>query len=93
MTNTVILIQLHTLVFNGVRPKKTHALGFLLGEVAKFDNTFQEFADFCDKATKYYMENRYPPGPPAEYSYEEIKESLDNAWKLIKKIQEKTGIM
>ena len=80
------------LIYNGIKPKRTHDLGILLNEAVKFEDTLEEFIDFCDKVTKYYIENRYPPGSPVEYRFEEIKESLDNAWSLIRKIREKTGI-
>ena len=80
------------LAYNRKKPKWTHDLGTLLAEAVEFENTLDEFIDFCDKATKYYIENRYPPGPSVEYTFEEIKESLDNAWRLIRKIREKTGI-
>ncbi|VUT25112.1 MAG: HEPN domain protein [Candidatus Methanolliviera sp. GoM_oil] len=80
------------LIYNGIKPKRTHDLSILLNEAVKFEDTLEEFIDFCDKATKYYIENRYPPGPPIEYRFEEIKKSLDNAWRLIRKIREKTGI-
>ncbi|VUT24036.1 MAG: HEPN domain protein [Candidatus Methanolliviera sp. GoM_asphalt] len=80
------------LIYNGIKPKRTHDLSILLNEAVKFEDTLGEFIDFCDKATKYYIENRYPPGPSIEYRFEEIKKSLDNAWRLIRKIREKTGI-
>ena len=31
--------------------------------------------DICEKASKYYLEDRYPP-VPVEYEYEEIKSDL-----------------
>jgi HEPN domain-containing protein len=63
-----------------------------MGEIIKDEPSLKEFIDFCDKATKYYIEDRYPPGPPVMYSCDEIKESLDTACKLIEIIKGKTGI-
>lgn len=80
------------LVFKGIIPKKTHDLVQLIGEIIKDNPWIEEFVDFCDKATKYYIEERYPPGPPVMYSYQEIKESLDLTCKLIKMLQEKTEV-
>lgn len=80
------------LVFKGIAPKKTHDLVQLIGGIIKDNPSFEEFVDFCDKATRYYLEDRYPPGPPVMYSYEEIKESLELACKLIKMLQVETEV-
>lgn len=60
--------------------------------VIELDRNFGEFIDLCRKATKYYIEERYPPGPTPQYSYEEIKADLAKAWELIRKIREKCKI-
>lgn len=80
------------LVFHGERYPKIHELDTLLHLVSRFDTRFDAFIDFCEKATAYYIEDRYPPGPPQVYSYEEIKEDLDEAWSLIRKIRERVEI-
>lgn len=48
--------------------------------------------EFCEKATRYYVEDCYPPGPPAQYTYEEIKADLDLAWQLIRLIQREADL-
>jgi len=49
------------------------------------------FVDLCEKATKYYMEDRYPLGPPPEYSREEIRADLELTWELVREIRQKAG--
>ena len=38
------------------------------------------------------IEDRYPLGPPAEYSREEIKVDLDLAWQLVKLIRQEVEL-
>ncbi|HHT9154981.1 MAG TPA: HEPN domain-containing protein [Candidatus Tripitaka sp. YC43] len=80
------------LVLKSIPPRKTHNLDFLLKGVIEFDKDFGEFIDLCRKATKYYIEERYPPSPTPQYSYEEIEADLAKAWELIRKIREKCKI-
>lgn len=80
------------LVLHGKKPPKIHELDVLINHIADFDNALGDFLDICEKASKYYLADRYPPGPPAEYGYEEIKSDLDRAGNLIKKIKAKAGI-
>ncbi len=79
------------LVFNGIKPPRIHELDTLLNHIGRFDDSFNGFLELCEKASRYYIEERYPPGPIIEYSYEEIKTDLDNAWNLIRKVITKTG--
>lgn len=55
-----------------------------------FDSALGDFLDLCEKASRDYIENRYPPGPVAEYGYDELKTDLDKAQKLTEKIRAKT---
>jgi hypothetical protein len=65
-------------------------LDTLLNLVAKTEpDLYSPYIDICEKATRYYIEERYPPGPPAEYSRDEIKADLDMAWRLVKVIRGK----
>lgn len=77
------------LVFHGIKPPKIHELDTLLNIAAEINSDFKDYLDLCEKASKYYIEDRYPPGPPADYSYEEIKKDLEEANDLIKKISQK----
>ena len=63
------------LVANAVKPPKIHELDSLLRKASKIDiSVYEPFIDLCEKATKYYFEGRYPPGPPAFYTYQELKD-------------------
>ena len=81
------------LVLQGDRPPWVHELDTLLTLVANFEaDLYDPFIELCEKATRYYVEDRYPPGPPAEYSREEIRADLDLAWELVRVIRGKTGL-
>jgi hypothetical protein len=48
---------------------------------------YDPFIDLCEKATRYYLEERYPPGPPVEYTHDEIEVDLDLTSELIRTIR------
>lgn len=78
------------LVLKGQRPPWVHELDTLLNLVSKAEpDLYSPYIDLCEKATRYYFDERYPPGPPAEYSREEIKADLDLAWQLARVIRAK----
>ena len=52
------------LVLHGKKPPKIHELDTLLNRIGTFDDSFIDFLDLCEKASRYYIEHRYPPGPP-----------------------------
>jgi len=80
------------LVLKGQKPLWTHELDTLLNLAEKFDpDLYSPFIELCERATRYYIEDRYPPGPPPEYDREEMKADLDLAWELVKKIRQKAG--
>jgi HEPN domain-containing protein len=79
------------LVLHGKKPPRIHELDVLLNHIAAFDDAFDDFLDLCEKASRYYIDGRYPPGPAVEYGYEEIKSDLDKAWELIGKIRARAG--
>lgn len=66
------------LVWHGKRPPRPHELDTLLDQVTTIDDRLSEYLDLCEKATRFYVEDRYPPGPPVEYSPEEIREDLES---------------
>jgi HEPN domain-containing protein len=74
------------LVLHGKKPPKIHELDALLNRIGAFDDSFNDFLALCEKASRYYIEDRYPPGPVVEYEYNEIKADLDKAWELIRNI-------
>lgn len=81
------------LVLQGQRPPWVHELDTLLNRVSQLEpDLYPQFIELCEKATRYYIEERYPPGPPAEYSREEIKADLDLTWQLVRSIRQRAGL-
>lgn len=60
----------------------------LVSEVTSYDKAFEQFLDFARIVSAFYLEDRYPPGPPVDYPREEIADILEQAGKLIAKIKE-----
>lgn len=79
------------LALNGKRPPRIHELDTILNHVIAFDDSLAGFLDICEKVSLYYIEARYPPGPPMEYDRQEIKRDLDSAWELARKIRAKAN--
>ena len=78
------------LVLHGQKPPRIHELDTILNHIMSFDNSLADSLGLCEKVSRYYIEARYPPGPPAEYERSEIKHDLDSAWELIRGIREKS---
>lgn len=64
------------LVFKNVNPLKTHHLEKLAHDCAHFEKGFAEFLDDCLLLSRYYIETRYPPLVPIEYTKAEAKEAI-----------------
>jgi HEPN domain-containing protein len=77
------------LVLHGKNPPHIHELDVLINRITVFDDSFVKFLDLCEKASRYYLQDRYPPGPLVEYDYEDIKSDLEKAWEMIRYIQTK----
>jgi HEPN domain-containing protein len=75
------------LLFQGWKLKKIHDLEELLTEALEFQGDFSIYLDFARKVTAYYIEDRYPPGPPQDYPRDEIGKDLEMAEELIEKIK------
>ncbi len=81
------------LVLNGKEPPWIHELDTLLKKIEKISpGLYQPFIELCEKATQFYVEGRYPPGPPMEYTREEIKTDLALTYQLVEMIRERAGI-
>lgn len=76
------------LLFKGWRLKKTHDLRELMDRAREYDTTFSDYQDMARRLTAYYLEDRYPPGPPADYPREEIAEVMGQTERLIARIKE-----
>lgn len=80
------------LVLHGEKPPRVHDLDTLLNLAARFDGAlYAPFIDLCEKATRYYVEDRYPPGPPRTYPREQLKGDLDQARDLVRHIRSRVG--
>ncbi|MHB9030061.1 MAG: HEPN domain-containing protein [Candidatus Latescibacterota bacterium] len=80
------------IVLHGKNPPKIHELDVLLSQAARYDKRLNPFLELCEKATKYYLEDRYPPGPLVQYSYAEIKGDMEKTDELIRNMREIIGI-
>ena len=78
------------LIYHGWKLRKTHDLRRLVAEASKYDPGLADFRDFARKATAYYLEHRYPPGPPNDHPAEEIADLLEQTEKLVSRIREAT---
>ncbi|RLC66097.1 MAG: hypothetical protein DRI48_05485 [Chloroflexi bacterium] len=77
------------LVLHGIKPPRIHDLDVLLNRASEIaPDLYEPFIDLCEKATRYYLDERYPPGPPVEYSREEIGADLDLTWELVRTLRE-----
>ena len=79
------------LISKGWRLKKTHDLVALMDGAIEYDAVFSDYLDMARRLTAYYLEDRYPPGPPTDYPREEIAHVLEQTEKLIARIQKKGG--
>jgi len=66
-----------------MKPPRIHELDYLLHQIETVEPGFGSFLEFCEKASGYYLETRYPPGPVFVYSYDDIKVDLTTAQDLI----------
>ena len=78
------------LVLRGERPPRVHDLDTLLGRVADFEpDLYDPYIELCERATRYYLEDRYPPGPPPDYDRDEVAADLQSTRQLISALQER----
>jgi len=77
------------LVYNGVGYKRIHDLEELVKVCGDIDKDFLNFLEECSSITEYYFESRYPLGGIMDYPLEEVKDSLDVAYKIIDLVNDK----
>ncbi|MDI6777094.1 MAG: HEPN domain-containing protein [Syntrophales bacterium] len=81
------------LVLKGQRPPWVHELDTLLNLASKVEpGLYSPYIDLCEKATRYYLEERYPPGPMLDYTREELRTDIDLVWQLVGVIRGKAGL-
>ena len=77
------------LVLHGRKPPRIHELDALLDLVCDMHPSLDAYRELCEKASRYYIEARYPTQAPVEYDREEIKTDLAAASHLIDTIRAK----
>lgn len=75
------------LLSKGWKLRRIHNLEVLLNEAIVFAPSLEEFRGECQKMTQYYLEERYPALFSESLMFAEIKESLEIAEKMIKRIE------
>jgi hypothetical protein len=64
----------------------------LLNQVSQFEaDLYEPYIELCERATRYYLEDRYPPGPPTDYSRDEIAADLGLAWEMVRLLRHRAG--
>lgn len=75
------------LLYNGEQPPLIHDLKILLDSCTKYNERFSQFGDICKELNPYYIETRYEPGAPEDFSREEAKEIYQKAERVIEFIK------
>jgi HEPN domain-containing protein len=75
------------LVARHVNPRAIHHLEELAKDCAKFDKGFLELLDSCLALTRYYIETRYPPLVPIEYTKKEARTAIEMSEEIVKFVQ------
>ena len=76
------------LIYHGWQLIRTHNLVFLVSETIKYNKHLAGFIDLAGKLTSQYIDERYPPGPIAEFSPAETSELLAETQNLIAMLKE-----
>ena len=74
------------LLSRGWMLRRIHNLETLLEDAIIYEASLEKFRIDCQKATYYYIKERYPLLVVSELTQEEVKGSLESANKLISKI-------
>lgn len=78
------------LVSQHLRPKKIHDLVKLVEQCSIVDRDFKEIEENCHFLRDFYIEARYPLGPPVVYPKQTAKEALEKTKEIIDLIKKKT---
>ncbi len=74
------------LLSKGWELEKTHNLVKLIDYAVEYDPSFEEFREICQRATPYYIIDRYPFFIRSEIPEKEIRKGLKKARELKNKI-------
>jgi HEPN domain-containing protein len=72
------------LLEKGWELQKTHALYTLLDYAIEFDSGLENFRSLCERATSYYLTERYPQLATPELTRKDIEKDLEEARRFIK---------
>lgn len=80
------------LVFQGVKFPKIHDLVALLNLCLRKKKAFVGLKESVEVLNQYYIEAKYPPDMPIEYSKEEAKQAIVKAASVLKTITSKIRV-
>ncbi|MCG2685967.1 HEPN domain-containing protein [Candidatus Parcubacteria bacterium] len=80
------------LLHTGEQPPLIHDLKILLDRCIKHNGSLSEFSDTCKELNPYYIETRYEPGSPKDFTHEEAEEIYQKAEKIINYIKSSLDI-
>lgn len=75
------------LFFNGKQPPLIHDLKVLLDKCVEVDEALSKFDSDCRDLNPYYIETRYEPGAPGDFSEDETRETYQKAERIIEVIK------
>lgn len=75
------------LLHKGEQPPLIHDLKILLDKCIEYDENLFQFSDTCKELNPYYIETRYEPGSPEDFTHEEAEEVYVRAEELINYIK------
>ncbi len=79
------------LLLQGWKLRRIHDVEALVSEAITYDKTFGQFLELARIVSAFYLEARYPPGPPREYSREELLKVFAETEKFVARIKEVSG--
>lgn len=74
------------LLSTGWRLRRVHDLESLLNDIVAHEPSSEKFRRECLKITDYYLAERYPVTAASALSEEEVRDSLETAEKMIRRI-------
>lgn len=77
------------LVYRGVNPRAIHHLEELAKDCLRFDKEFECLLDECLLLSRYYIETRYPPLVPIDYSKKEAGRAIEMAERIVLFVEKK----
>ena len=75
------------LLSKGWKLRRIHDLEALLDDAIAYDSSLDQFRNACQKITNYYVVERYPLTVEAEFTFDEVRTSLEAAGQLIEKLR------